>query len=163
VPGLVQRLLLLEAVQQPVAWSFLSPNLCSIWQQQQHLDLARVACNSSSSNGTEVARHSCGSSGWLPQLIAALLQPLMLPNAPKGHTTAAVQVCNVIWPLPGPYAAAAAADDAAAIASQPRSAASYMLSCLSDSACRVSLACWVLTWHGCMLQQAGDYGSVGSR
>jgi hypothetical protein len=165
VPGLVQRLLLLEAVQQPVAWSFLNPNLCSIWQQQQHLDLALAACDSSSSsNGMDVARPiSSSTSGWLPQLAAALLQPLMLQTAPTGHAGAASQVCNVLWPEPGIHGAVAAAAEAAAIAQYPGSTASYALACLSDAACRCSLACWVLTWHGCMLQQGGDYGSVTSR
>jgi hypothetical protein len=162
---LVQRLLLLEAVQQPTAWSFLTPQLCGIWQQQQQLDLARVACNNnnSSSSSMDVARRTCDGSGWLPPLPAALLQPLMLPNAPQDQIEAACKVADVIWPQPGQYAAEAAAQDAAVIAQQPRSVSSYMLGCLSDAACRASLACWVLMWHGCMLQQGGDYGSVQSR
>jgi hypothetical protein len=59
------------------------------------------------------------------------------------------------------------ASDAAAVGANPAdgrlSHASYAVACLCDAGCRVSLACWVLTWHSCMLQQGGDYGSVQSR
>ncbi|KAF6250869.1 hypothetical protein COO60DRAFT_1464769 [Scenedesmus sp. NREL 46B-D3] len=71
--GLVRRLLLLQAVQQPVEWYFLAPGLHGAWKQQQHLDLACTVCtdhNSSSSSTHEQICHA-----WMPALLQAVLQP----------------------------------------------------------------------------------------
>jgi hypothetical protein len=209
-PGLVQRLLLLEAVQQPDARSFLAQTLTRDWQQQQHLDLAHVACGSSSSSSGPPSVKRV----WMPQLLTALLQhglgedvqdsaavlrelkalvdntravkqQQQQPRSTDAQRAVAAAVpdgCeDVSRAIEGsaaeatladshPAAAAAAAaaagsggDDGSARSVVEGAAASYMLGCLSDAACRSSLACWVLTWHGCMLQQGGNYGSVASR
>jgi hypothetical protein len=174
VPGLVRRLLLLEAVQQPVAWSFLAQALHEDWQQQQHLDLAHALCrehiSSSSSSKSMMARQICNA--WMPDLLRALLQP---------NTDIRIDDCsNFIADLVGRYRKqlmarklqqqqqrGGTASNAAAAGGGPAddrlSHASYVVVCLSEPGCRASLACWVLTWHGCMLQQGGDYGSVQSR
>ncbi|KAF6247232.1 hypothetical protein COO60DRAFT_1694207 [Scenedesmus sp. NREL 46B-D3] len=161
VSGLVRRLLLLEAVQQPVPWSFLAPALCILWQQQQHLDLEHVACSSS---GTCSDGSSCSSTlGWLPQLAATLLQPLLLPTVSQALTSAAMQVVNIIWPEQGCFDTAAAAAAEAAMDQHPGNAAGSVLCCLAAPGCRVALSCWVLTWHACLVQQGGDYSSAHSR
>jgi hypothetical protein len=177
VPGLVRRLLLLEAVQQPVAWSFLAQALHEDWQQQQNLDLAHAVCrehtssSSSSSSKSMMARQICNA--WMPDLLRALLQP---------NTDIRIDDCSdLIADLVGRYRkqlnarkllqqqqrGGTALTTTAAAGGGPAedrlSHASYVVVCLSDPACRASLACWVLTWHGCMLQQGGDYGSVASR
>jgi hypothetical protein len=162
VAGLVSRLLLLEAVQQPVQHSLLNPAICHLWQQQQHLDLANAARSSSSSssnaNGT-CSDASSSSIGWLPQLAATLLQPLLLPNASVSESAAARQVASITWPEHGSHGAAAAA----AAAQQLDGVGSYVLACVSSPGCRYSLTCWVLAWHAALLQQAGDCSSAADR
>jgi hypothetical protein len=171
IPGLV-RLLLLEAVQQPLPHSLLAPGLRDAWQQQQHLDLARAArSSSSSSNPVEV---------WMPQLLSALLghsagwlpednadaihqlMQLLQADGPKQqqqqHRSSASRVDS--------STAAAAADRAiwdgakwAALQAEAR----YILACVSSPGCRYSLTCWVLAWHAALLQQAGDCSSAADR
>jgi hypothetical protein len=175
---LVQRLLLLEAVQQPVAWSFLAQALHGVWQQQQHLDLARAA-NGSSSNSSS-SRSSSPQEVWVPQLLQALLQHAVgckildtsdvlrtLEEVAALSTTSSKQQQQQQQGLRSAdrlHAPAGSADDKdSSRATEGAAAASYMLGCLSDSACRVSLACWVLTWHGCMQESGADYGSAASR
>jgi hypothetical protein len=160
IPGLVQRLLLLEAVQQPVAWSFLAPALHGAWQQQQHLDLARAACSSSSSSDSPAGV-------WMPQLLAALLRHGI--GEEVQDSAAVLRKLKVVdaWGKARPQQQQQQQQGASGEEDRSRAAeaaaASYMLACLSDAACRCSLACWVLTWHGCMLQQGGGYGSATSR
>jgi hypothetical protein len=178
----VKRLLLLEAVQQPVAWSFLAPALQEAWQQQQHLDLAQAVCaehttssSSSSSSWSMTRQRVCNA--WMPELLRALLQP----NVDIRLDDCSGLIADLVARHRGRLAArklqqqqqqqreegvadiAAAAVEGVGPADERFSHASYTLACLSDAACRCSLACWVLTWHGCMLQQGGDYGSVTSR
>jgi hypothetical protein len=101
----------------------------------------------------------------LPSLAGALLHPLQL----RGNMQA---LSEVLFTMRAADAAAATAgttsrSESGSVADTSHNklgrTASYALSCLSDAACRSSLACWVLTWHSCMLQQGGDYGSVASR
>jgi hypothetical protein len=174
IPGLVKRLLLLEAVQQPVAWSFLAPALHGAWQQQQHLDLARAITHGSSSSSDNLQ------DVWMPQLLTALLQQVddtkVQDNADvlrKLNALAALgkastkqqqqqqQQQGSADSLQLTAAGNGGEEERSRVAEA--AAASYVLACLSDAACRCSLACWVLTWHGCMLQQGGHYGSVASR
>jgi hypothetical protein len=170
MPGLVQRLLLLEAVQQPALPSFLSPALRDAWQQQQHLDLVHAANGSSSSSNSP-------QEAWMPQLLKAMLNHGMSDEvqdsaavlrslralAAQGRAFAKWQQQRLRSADGILAAAGSGGDEDSARAVVEGAAASYMLGCLSDAACRSSLACWVLTWHGCMLQQGGDYGSVASR
>jgi hypothetical protein len=123
VPGLVSRLLLLEAVRQPLPHSLLAPGLRDAWQQQQHLDLARVACSSSSRSLNDA------SNALLPQLAAALLQGRMTKQQQQHPTTKGGQE-----------------------ACSGSSANAYALACVSSPGCRYSLTCWVLAWHAALLQ-----------
>jgi hypothetical protein len=174
MPGLVRRLLLLEAVQQPVAWSWLAPGLCNAWQQQQHLDLARAAFGSHS-NSSESNDACAVCSAWMPQLLTALLQPNvrfrlddcasrkvvddLVERELESNAASSQRKQNGL--APDSAAAAAAADlDAAA---GRLSHSSYALACLRDVSCRYSLTSWVLAWHAALLQQAGDYSSAASR
>jgi hypothetical protein len=170
----VQRLLLLEALQQPCARSLLAPALRSDWQQQQHLDLARTACGSSSSS--DDSDLTLGGVK-MPQLLTVQQQHAVAKDV---HDTAAVVRTLKVLAAPDRirtvkqqqqqqhttgafHSAVPVGCDDGSRAAEGAAAAAYMLSCLCDAGCRVSLACWVLTWHGCMLQQGGDYGSVQSR
>jgi hypothetical protein len=199
VPGLVQRLLLLEALQQPGARSLLAPALRADWQQQQHLDLARAACGSSSSSNSDgsvadgvthpspsaEAIHraqftgSSSSTGaiassssrpklsemFLPVLAGALLRPLQL----RGDMQAAA--AQVLIAMHAADAAVTAGTSSSGVmvsgvlndGTELCRTASYVLACLSNPACRCSLACWVLMWHVCMQEAGADYSSVQSR
>jgi hypothetical protein len=171
VSGLVRRLLLLEAVQQPTSWSLLSPGLYSAWQQQQHLDLARATDSSSDSSSDSGHRGICNA--WVPQLLRALLQPEAdivlgdctslladLVNREKAERlTGRVQRLKQRNREATDTAAAADADAAADMLSH----CSYALAGLRDAACRASLTCWVLTWHGWLQQQGGDYHRAAQR
>ncbi|WIA14067.1 hypothetical protein OEZ85_002618 [Tetradesmus obliquus] len=154
IPGLVRRLLLLEAVQQPVPWSMLAPGLQAAWQQQQHADLAR-ATHSSSSSSSSSSSHSAEM--WMPQLLSALLR-----NASDRESAAAREVAGIIRAGQGSLGPAAAAA-AAAAAHQLDGVARYALVCLADPGCRYSLTCWVLAWHAALAQQGGEYSSAADR
>jgi hypothetical protein len=136
------------------------------WQQQQHLDLVHAA-NGNSSSPQEA---------WMPQLLKAMLNHAMSDEvqdsaavlrslralAAQGRAFAKWQQQRLRSADGILAAAGSGGDEDSARAVVEGAAASYMLGCLSDAACRASLACWVLTWHSCMLQQGGDYGSVQS-
>lgn len=169
IPGLVRRLLLLEALQQPVSWSMLAPSLQAAWQQQQHVDLARSAAGSCSSSSDSKFHAICGS--WMPQLLRALLQPnddvqlddcTGLADLVARERRAVLNSKRQQQKLGAATAGSAAAANLAAAADR-LSLDRYALVCLADPSCRYSLTCWVLAWHAALAQQGGHYDSAASR
>jgi hypothetical protein len=173
----VQRLLLLEALQQLGESSLLAPALRSDWQQQQHLDLGRAARGGSSSSSSSGDEPLILERMWMPQLLTALLQHGVCGGS--GDSAAALRDLELgrDWAVQqqqqqqqqratGVESAVAGAacdgfDDSSMVA--PPNLSGYRLACLSGTACRASLACWVLMWHARMVQQGGDYDSAVSR
>jgi hypothetical protein len=142
-----------------------SPSAAAIHRAQFTGSSSSSSTNASpSSSNSSSSSRSRLSEMYLPELARALLDPLQL----LGDQQAAAQVLTAMHKA-DTVVTSGTKSRAKSRTAEPGSdlelcsAAGCALSCISDAACRCSLACWVLTWHGCMLQQGGHYDSVTSR